>query len=198
MHPHPRKKRQSKKAMYKAQIRTKLARVVSVVGILLLIGIGVMKLLVPGAFSAINKQLNYQGKLQDSAGITVADGTYSMKFSIYDAASAGTRLWTECGTTGTPTARSVAVSNGVFSVMLGDTASGACPGATNSNAIDLDFNSDTYYLGFTMEADSEMTPRKRLGASGYAFNADLLDGLNTSAVGGVNAFVPVTDSSGNF
>ncbi|MFA6076435.1 MAG: hypothetical protein WC778_11465, partial [Negativicutes bacterium] len=120
-----------------------------------------------------------------------------MKFSIYDDPTAGSRLWTECGTVGTPTARTVAVANGVFSVMLGDTASGACPGPAGANAITLDFNSDSYYLGFTMESDSEMLPRKRLGASGYAFNADLLDGLNTSAAGGSNAFVPVTDSSGH-
>src|SRR5260221_8848704 len=43
-----------------------------------------------------------------------------------------------------------------------------------------------------------MTPRKRIVATGYALNADKLDDLDTSAVGGSNAFVPVTDSSGNF
>ncbi len=175
---------------------------VFVLGILSLTSVGIMTLSVveqlrPVAFTAINKQLNYQGKLQNAGGITLPDGNYSMKFSVYDAAAAGTRLWTECGTVGTPTARTVAVANGVFSVLLGDTASGACPGPANANAITLDFNSDAYYLGLTVEADSEMTPRKRLGASGYAFNADLLDGLNTSAAGGSNAFVPVTDASGH-
>ncbi len=179
-----------------------LTLLVFVLGILSLTSIGIMTLSVvkqlrPAAFSAINKQINYQGKLQNSGGITIADGNYLMKFSIYDAASGGSRLWTECGTTGTPTSRTVAVANGVFSVMLGDTSSGACPGATNSNAINLDFNSDSYYLGLTVESDSEMTPRKRIGASGYAFNADMLDGLDTSAVGGSSAFVPVTDGSGH-
>lgn len=186
----------------KSQGGPNLTLLVFVLGILSLTSIGIMTLSVvkqlrPVAFTAINKQINYQGKLQNAGGITLPDGDYSMKFSVYAAASGGTPLWTECGTTGTPTARTVAVSSGVFSVLLGDTASGACPGATNSNAIDLDFNSDSYYLGVTIEADSEMTPRKRIGASGYAFNADLLDGLNTSAAGGASAFVPVTDGSGH-
>ncbi|MBI5071910.1 hypothetical protein HZB93_03415 [Candidatus Falkowbacteria bacterium] len=181
---------------------TNLTLLVFALGILSLTSIGIMTLSVvkqlrPVAFTAINKQLNYQGKLQNAAGITLTDGNYSMMFSVYAAASGGSPLWTECGTVGTPTARTVAVANGVFSVLLGDTASGACPGATNSNAITLDFNSDSYYLGLTIESDSEMEPRKRLGASGYAFNADLLDGLNTSAAGGSSAFVPVTDGSGH-
>ncbi|MFA6604350.1 MAG: tail fiber domain-containing protein [Patescibacteria group bacterium] len=42
-----------------------------------------------------------------------------------------------------------------------------------------------------------MTPRKRIVSGGYAQNADLLDDLDTSAVGGAVAFVPVTDASGN-
>ncbi len=186
----------------KSQGGTNLTLLVFVLGILSLTSIGIMTLSVvkqlrPTAFTAINKQLNYQGKLQDAGGITLADGNYSMKFSIYDDPTAGSRLWTECGTTGTPTSRTVAVANGVFSVMLGDTASAACPGPAGANAITLDFNSDSYYLGFTTESDSEMLPRKRLGASGYAFNADLLDGLNTSTAGGATSFVPATDASGN-
>ncbi|MFA5413208.1 MAG: hypothetical protein WC348_01565 [Patescibacteria group bacterium] len=185
-----------------SQSGTNLTLLVFALGILSLASIGVMTLSVvkqlrPTAFTAINKQLNYQGKLQNAGGITLADGNYSMKFSIYDDPTVGSRLWTECGTVGTPTARTVAVANGVFSVMLGDTNSNSCPGGTDSNAITLDFNSDSYYLGFTVESDSEMLPRKRLGASGYAFNADLLDGFNTSAAGGSVAFVPVTDASGH-
>jgi hypothetical protein len=190
------------KTKYITQDKTNLTLLVLVLGILSLISVGIMALsvlrqLYPQALSAINKQLNYQGKLQDASGITVPDGTYNMKFSIYDASSGGNRLWTECGTTGTPTARSVSVYSGVFSVMLGDTASGACPGGTNSNEITLNFNIANYWFGLTVGSDLEMTPRKRIGAAGYAFNADLLDGLNTSNSGGTTAFVPVTDASGH-
>ncbi|MBI5071911.1 glycoside hydrolase family 18 protein [Candidatus Falkowbacteria bacterium] len=146
------------------------------------------------AAPGIYKTLNYQGKLEDVGGVTVADGSYNIKLTIYDAAAAGNVLWTAresdaCGAPFNPAAKSVTTSLGVFSTQLGE--SGDCP-------INLDFNTDSYYLGVTVGADSEMTPRKRIGAAGYAFNADLLDGLNTSAVGGASAFVPAADSSGNF
>jgi len=82
----------------------------------------------------------------------------------------------------------VAVANGIFSIMLGDTAAG-------DNAIALDFNTP-YYLGITVGTDAEMGPsRKPIGASGYAFNSDLLDGLN-SAASGANAHILATDSGG--
>jgi hypothetical protein len=145
------------------------------------------------AAPGIYKVLNYQGKLEDSGGVTVADGAYNIKFTIYDAAAAGTALWSAresdaCGAPFNASAKSVTTSLGVFSTQLGE--SGDCP-------LNLDFNTDSYYLGITIGADSEMTPRKRIGATGYAFNSDLLDGLNTSLVGGASSFVPATDASGN-
>jgi len=146
------------------------------------------------AAPGIYKVLNYQGKLEDSGGITVADGAYNIKFTIYNAPAGNVVLWTAresdaCGAPFNPSAKSVTTSLGIFSTQLGE--SGDCP-------INLDFNDDSYYLGITVGADSEMTPRKRIGAAGYAFNADLMDGLDSSEIGGATAFVPVTDSSGNF
>jgi len=145
------------------------------------------------AAPGIYKVLNYQGKLEDADGVTVADGAYNIKFTIYDSAAAGTTLWTSresdaCGAAFSPSAKSVTATLGVFSTQLGE--SGDCP-------LNLSFNEDSYYLGITVGADSEMTPRKRIGAAGYAFNADLLDGLDTSPAGGATSFVPATDSSGN-
>ena len=72
--------------------------------------------------------------------------------------------------------------------MLGDAVAG-------DNALDLDFNS-SYWLGVTVGSDAEMTPRKPLGAAPYAFNADMLDGLD-SAESGTDAHIVKTDSSGN-
>ncbi len=143
------------------------------------------------AATGINKQLNYQAKLLDSGGTAVSDGTYSVKFTIYDASSGGNVLWTAresdaCGTVFNPSAKSVTTSSGIFSTLLGE--SGDC-------ALNLDFNSDSYYLGVTVGSDSEMTPRKRLGAAGYAFNADMLDGFSTSAVGGASACLPSDSAS---
>jgi hypothetical protein len=126
------------------------------------------------AATGINQAINYQGKLMDSAGNFVADGDYNIIFSIYDAATAGTRLWTANGTTGTPTAVSVSVQSGLFSVLLGDVAAGM-----NAFSDGL-FNNDTLYLGVTIGADAEMTPRKRLAAVPYAFNSQTLQGQYAS------------------
>src|SRR3989344_8604456 len=51
--------------------------------------------------AAINKQVNYQGKLTNSAGVAVADGTYNMEFVLYDDPTLGGAhiLWTETRTT---------------------------------------------------------------------------------------------------
>jgi len=186
----------------KSQKKNSLRSLVLILGFFAIASLGIITLAllqkwnVPAsAAPGIYKALNYQGKLEDTGGIPVADGPYNIIFTIYDAASGGNVLWTAsesdavCGAPFTPQAKSVTVSKGVFSTMLGE--SGDCP-------LDLNFNDDSYYLGMTVGADSEMTPRKRIGAAGYAFNADLLDGLNTSLVGGTSSFVPATDASGNF
>ena len=67
-----------------------------------------------------------------------------MVFTIYNVStSGGTPLWTET--------HSVTVSQGVYSVILGE---GSTP-----NPINLPFDT-TYYLGVQVGADPEMTPRK--------------------------------------
>lgn len=115
-------------------------------------------------YAAPNYQINYQGKLTDSAGDAVADGDYDIVFKLYTVASGGTAIWTESHTG----ANDVTVTDGLFSVMLGS--------ITSLNSIN--FN-QTLYLGVTVEADSEMTPRKVLGAVPAAFEADKLDGLTS-------------------
>ena len=66
--------------------------------------------------AAINKQINYQGKLTTSAGVAVADGTYNMEFVLYyDPTLGGAHiLWTETRTT----TDKVQVTSGLFSVLL--------------------------------------------------------------------------------
>jgi len=39
----------------------------------------------------IPRKINYQGKLTDASGKLVADGSFDMVFSIYDAATGGNR-----------------------------------------------------------------------------------------------------------
>lgn len=142
------------------------------------------------AASNIAKLLNYQAKLVDSNGKPVADGNYNIKFTIYDAPTGGNCVYTArggCPPDGTPQARSVPVADGVLTVVLGDTANGDKP-------ITLDFTTDSFYLGVTVGSDSEMTPRRRIGASGYAFNADTVDGYHAGT--GPNQVLAL-DTNGN-
>ena len=124
------------------------------------------------AHAALTKEISYQGKLTDTNDAAVNDTSYDFTFAIYDSATNGNCLWTARGTCGSPDTRPVSVSKGIFSIMLGDTAAG-------DNALNLDFNSP-YYLSIKIGTDSEMTPRKKLGASGYAFNSNKLNGLDSS------------------
>jgi hypothetical protein len=130
----------------------------------------------------INNQINYQARLMDSSGFPVADGNYSIIFSLYDASTAGNRLWTAAGTLGAPTAITVNVQNGLFTVLLGD---------TGQNTLDtVNWNSDQLYLGVTINADAEMSPRKRFASAPSAFNARQLQGMyaSSTASGGQTLF----------
>ncbi len=139
------------------------------------------------AAPGINRQISYQGKLLNASGVAVTDGTYQMKFSLYSAASGGTTLWTASGTTALPTAIPVAVQNGLFSLLLGDSSAA---GFWQNTLDSVNWNTDTIYLGVTIGSDSEMSPRKRLGAVPQAFNAEQLQGMyaSSTASGGQDLF----------
>ncbi|MEY4745172.1 MAG: hypothetical protein RL272_1117, partial [Candidatus Parcubacteria bacterium] len=147
-----------------------------------------------------NRILNYQLRLTDNNGVPVADGTKNLKLTFYTLSSGGSQLYTACSSdgtaTGTPTAVVVTFTSGVATVLIGDTGVTCASGTAVAIPATL-FDSTAMYLGVTVNADAEMTPRKRIVAAGYALNADKLDDLDTSNAGGSNAFVPVTDSSGN-
>lgn len=64
--------------------------------------------------------INYQGRLADNAG-TPLDGSYAMRFSLYDAATEGNLVW------GPEIHDAVPVSEGLFSVGLGSQTSGGIP-----------------------------------------------------------------------
>jgi len=147
-----------------------------------------------------NRVLNYQLRLTNPSGVPV-NGTKNVKLVFYDAATGGTALHTDCGTIGTPVARKIVFSNGMGTVLIGDTAASGttnCADASAPNSLPSSlFSNAALYLGITVESDAEMTPRKRVVAQGYALNADLLDDLDTSSTGGSTAFIPATDGSGN-
>ncbi|MCI0406776.1 MAG: hypothetical protein L0209_12065, partial [candidate division Zixibacteria bacterium] len=103
-------------------------------------------------FAAVPQLINFQGILRDGSGNPVANGSYSVMFTIYDLPGSGaTALWSET--------QSVNTVNGLFTVLLG------------SGPLPLDysiFNDSTRWLGVKVGADPEMTPRQRLSSVGYS------------------------------
>lgn len=104
------------------------------------------------ASAGIPQIINYQGMITDS-GSPVADGSYNMRFRIFDAVTSGNLEW-DSGTI------SVSLAGGVFSVLLGESP---------QPAMTLDFDED-YWLLVTF-AGTNQTPRHRLGSVGYAYMA---------------------------
>ncbi len=149
-----------------------------------------------------NRILNYQISLTDTANFPVADGDKSIYLTIYDASTGGTQLFTACSVGASPTATPEAITatfvGGKTTILIGDTATLVCAAGSPVPIPDDLFNNTSLWLGVTAESDAEMTPRKHLVSTGYSMNADRLDDLDTSNAGGSNAFVPVTDASGNF
>ena len=103
------------------------------------------------ALAAVPQTMSYQGLLTDGSGTPVADGSYSLAFTIYDAETGGTSLWSE-------TQGAVQVSRGNFSVTLGSVT-----------PLTMAFNAP-YWLGISVNGGAEMTPRTNLAASPYALS----------------------------
>ncbi len=159
------------------------------------------------AATGINQQLNFQGKVVNSSGNNIADGTYNMEFKIYqDGNSSGvgsTLMWTEdylvSGSTGMPSTPGVAVSSGTFNVSLGSIcalAGSTCGAKTNTG---VDFNQDTLWLSFEVGntssctvtssttsfhtacgGDGAMTPFIRLTAVPQAMNSNKVGNLTAA------------------
>ena len=115
--------------------------------------------------------VSYQGVLWNASGAPVPDGTYPMTFSIWDAASGGTKQW------GYETHASVAIKNGLFSVYLGETAGLGTLFSTYS-ALWLEITADT---GSGPETYSPRAPLASVPYARHALNADTVDGQHASA-----------------
>ena len=80
----------------------------------LFIFVGLLTLLtiIPAStpFAAVPKLVNFQAQLSDASG-TPLDGTYSMRFSLYDDPSIGAMQWGEV--------QDVTVAAGILDVLLG-------------------------------------------------------------------------------
>lgn len=136
--------------------------------------------------------ISYQGRLYDNAGRVLGDNgaIYYFRFSVWDAAAGGQKLWPA----GQPNVIPLEVALGVFNARLGDNAQGFEP-------LSLSFTESEYYLQIEVAtapdfSDGEvLAPRQRIVASGYAINAEQLDGYRAAREAG-GLTIPVLDEQG--
>ena len=108
---------------------------------------------VGSSVAEIPQIISYQGKLTDTSGDPVADGSYDIRFKIFNAGTGGIERW-DSGV------HSVAVQSGIFNILLGESP---------QPSLNLAFDED-YWLEVTVESDVQ-SPRTKLGSVGYAFIA---------------------------
>jgi hypothetical protein len=157
---------------------------------LLLIGIatGICLFKTSGSVSAaVPYKMNYQGKLTNASGNSMANGTYNMRFRIYDTPTGGVVLWSEDRLVSA--GHGITINNGMFSTKLGDVTS--LPSSLFANGA-LHFEVElptpaTVTSSSPLWSEGAMSPRSELASSAYAFNSDLLDGLNSSDFGQIGA-----------
>ncbi len=120
--------------------------------------------------------ISYQGRLTDPGG-TPLNGTYAMRFIVYDDEAAGTALW-DSGTV------DVTVESGLFNVVLGVDQS--------------DFNGQALWLSITVSGET-LSPRQEILPAPYALSlrpgADVV-GENIGATDAVfSGYAPATGTA---
>jgi hypothetical protein len=115
--------------------------------------------------------MNFQGRLATPSGNPVPDGTYSIRFSLWDAASSGTEKWNQ-------TLANVQIKNGTFAVVLDTNTTGLFDGSL--------------WLEIQIGNDAPLAPRQQLVSVPYAMKSNLAltvpDGSITSAKLAPNIF----------
>jgi len=104
-------------------------------------------------FAEIPRTISYQGVLHNADSEVVADGDYTLRFTLSTSATNSSIIWEE-------THANVAVQGGVFNVVLG-----------SIKPIDVPFDRP-YYLGISVNGGTELSPRIELTASAYSFRAN--------------------------
>lgn len=118
------------------------------------------------AVAGVSAKLSYQGRLTDLSGNPLGGATgtnYCFRFSIYDAASGGTKVWPA----GTPASTTVKVKDGVFNTDLGTADSLASFNFASNDTLYLqvEVNATPTTCGGTWET---LDVRQRIDSVGYA------------------------------
>ncbi len=132
--------------------------------LLILTGI-ILIILPPTLTSAVPSLVSDQGRLTTAAGDPVQDGTYFIRFQIYDAPTGGTSLWNS-------NIQPVVVTGGVYTYLLGQ----------DVPLPDGLFSGGNRWLGITVGADPELTPRKQFLATAFAFTSQNADSIGWAGI----------------
>lgn len=107
--------------------------------------------------------VRYQGQAVDHNGVPL-EGPYTLTFRLYDAATGGAELWEEPQS-------NVALSNGYFSVLLGQ--------VTSLDAMDW---SQPRWLSIQVNTDPELAPRQQITSVPLAVRAEIAETAKTSGL----------------
>jgi hypothetical protein len=158
-------------------------------------GIAAGALLAPAttvAGTGINNAVNFQGKLVNTDGTNITDGTYNIEFKMYTGGDGcvpggsssspcgGTLVWTEDWLA--HNSQGVVVTDGLFQLDLGTIT--ALPNVFNTDTVWLSINLGNTSSSATTFAsaggDGEMLQFIRFTAAPYAINSDMLGGLHAA------------------
>ncbi|MCG2687901.1 hypothetical protein L6260_03810 [Candidatus Parcubacteria bacterium] len=135
------------------------------------------------------RMISYQGRILNANGVPISDATIDIVFEFYDALAAGTCLWSNSASDcSTATAKTVTFTDGLFTQKLGDISDSFAAIPTTI------FDDASVYLQVTIDGET-LTPRKRLVASPYAMNADMLDGLDSTSFFGLGSNNTITGAN---
>lgn len=159
------------------------------------------------ALTTVPTKMNFQGRITNTAGNVLANGSYNMRFKIYNAASGGTLQWSEDRLVSA--SQGVTVDNGQFSVQLGEISS--LPASVfSSNSLYFEVELPTPATATSSSpswTEGPMIPRNQLATSAYAYNAETLDGIDSASFGqlgssqtwlGANTFSGTTSFGDDF
>jgi hypothetical protein len=166
-------------------------RIVLTVALSITTSFGVLASLPTTAAQSVPYKVNFQGRLTDNNGNILPDGSYNIKFRLFDAPSAGTNKFEEDRVFAAADNR-VSIQNGLFNIQFGDIT--AITPALFSGAFTLYLevelptpaSSTCASNGCAVFTEGAMTPRQSMASSPYAISADTLDGIDSSGFAQLN------------
>lgn len=155
------------------------------------------------AAQTVPYKINFQGRVTNTSGTVLPNGIYNMKFRIYTASSGGTLQWNEDRLVAAT--QGVQVTNGLFSVQLGDIANTLTPALFTTPDLYLEVELPTIATATSSSpswTEGAMS-RSKFGSATYAFNSDTIDGIDGASLAQLatgNAFTntnSITTSNAN-